>query len=582
MTASQSVQHGEKSTSARKANTRGTYQHQSTGQRTGSLLCMQPEHPFVEIKNDKEYCTSQAAENSPTTLFRYPYNLFLMERLEFLLLTQDELEARILRVLEYEILKHKEKWQSRVRTAIEAKKPISLEPKEYWVRLSYSQIIAKLYRFDTSRVGGAKQALSISKTSLRRAINGLLTKNLILMRSVRGDEYGAPQYTLNRKTIQEALDTFPTELDPYSIFYRTPLSDEEDGEVPIWKVGKFQFGKGVFDNWQEGGSNLERGEVPNRKVFKESEKESTKECGKREVEETVTSTESLPSEPTAPAAQDILQSLSEEEIALILSLRQQQQATGEENTHPIAPLEPEMAPQASEQASRMPFATEPELTATLHTEPPDSAPNASQSACPPAQELARPASHVPLTDVIIIQLWEYLRKAPYTKVERKSQLAAAQELLRLAPTLALPLTVDLLEQVYTKFRDDFWIEKFHGILNVSHLIQTEKSSGQVRIARWLSMLQAQGQGSGQTQIAITGTTGGMANGITYADFVGMADEARAALVEEQRERHAQKYAELGISREALMAMEPEDRIAFIKRHREQQGILAAALSAGAA
>src|SRR5438477_7651362 len=47
-----------------------------------------------------------------TTLFDYPYRLFLMERLEFVLLCQDELEAKVLRIVEYEMLKAKEVWQA--------------------------------------------------------------------------------------------------------------------------------------------------------------------------------------------------------------------------------------------------------------------------------------------------------------------------------------------------------------------------------------------------------------------------------------------------------------------------------------
>lgn len=517
---------------------------------------------------------------SEATLFRYPYNLFLMERLEFLLLTEDELEARVLRIIEYEMLKLKEKWQNRVGAALDAKKPIPPEPKEYWVRLSYSQIIAKLYRFDTSRVG-AKQALSLSKTSLRRAISGLLKKNLIFMRSVRGDEFGAPQYTLHRQAIQEALDSFPTELDPFSIFYRTPLSDEEDGEAPIWQVGRLQFGRGAFDNWQEGGSNLASGEVPNQNVFKESGKESSKKKEKRVAEEKGTPADSIPPDPAAPAAQNNMFSLSEEEAAIIRALREQKQQASpsspqasEKEDAPAASLpESEAVPQASEQASAPPSASKPDLAAVQHAGPPDPTHDPAQPAAPPVQELARPASGTLLTDVVIVQLWEWLRKAYYTEAERKGQLAAAQELLQLAPTFPLPLSVDLLEHVYITFFDDFWRKKFRGVMNINHLVQTEKSTGQIRVARWLDILRDHGQGQAQTSPSGAGSA---ANGISYADLVGMTDEARAALVEAQRERHDQKYEEMGITREALMAMKPEDRIAFVRRHREQQEKLSAA------
>jgi hypothetical protein len=113
----------------------------------------------------------------------------------------------------------------------------------------------------------------------------------------------------------------------------------------------------------------------------------------------------------------------------------------------------------------------------------------SEQAPQTGDELQRPASDAALTEEVAVQLWEHLRGLAYTdKEERVAQLRAVNALLKMQ--LPLPLSVDLLEQVYVTYYDNFWRSKF-GELHLSHLVETERSSGQRRIVRWLNRLRSQ-------------------------------------------------------------------------------------------
>ena len=178
----------------------------------------------------------------------------------------------------------------------------------------------------------------------------------------------------------------------------------------------------------------------------------------------------------ATATTPPLGDLSEKEIALVLAYRQQvaEAASPPSKKMPLVPAAP-----TSKQA------------ATIESQP-------EASEIPSAPTLARPASDAALTDEIVVQLWEYLRNARYDDLtERGSQIRAARKLLKLR--LPVPLSVDLLERVYTTFFDSFWKQKY-GELHVGHLVDTERS-GKIRIVRWLSRLQAEEDAPAETGTA---------------------------------------------------------------------------------
>jgi len=209
---------------------------------------------------------------SEATVFEFPFNLFLMERLEFVLICQDELEAKIMRIIEYDMVKQKENWQTRVAKAVEEKRTPPPEPKVYWVRLSYTQILARLYRFDSKKVG-AKHPLSLSKTTLRLAINSLIKKTLIYTRSKPGEEFGAPLYTLNRPLIQEAMSQLPK--DTFSFFLKGGSNSEGGGEVLIPNLPGSNLESGEVENSDIPPSDFEPGEVENSNLLLESITESS-------------------------------------------------------------------------------------------------------------------------------------------------------------------------------------------------------------------------------------------------------------------------------------------------------------------
>src|SRR5258707_2262630 len=220
---------------------------------------------------------------SEATIFEYPYNLFLKQRLEFVVICQDHLEASIMRIVEYEMIKRKEAWQDKVTLAAEAKKAPPKAPKEYWARLSQGQIIARLYLYDSAKLEKPededmeseawaeyrrKKALSISKSTLRKAIDRLIEKGFLLMCRKPGDEFGAPIYTLHRANVQKALKGLRTI--PYTIFHAGGVSIfESGGESQNLEVPPAEFGSGDTQNLEVGVSEDESGESQNCEVNKD-------------------------------------------------------------------------------------------------------------------------------------------------------------------------------------------------------------------------------------------------------------------------------------------------------------------------
>jgi len=137
-------------------------------------------------------------------IMNYPYGTFIMDRLDLILLRDDELQARIMRIVEHEMVKLKEKWEDDKLKAIEKKKVPPPEPEHYWVTLSYAQIIAYLYKFDSAKAPKDKKN-TISRGTLRKAITSLIDDEYLLRKAKPGSEYGAAQYSLNINLIEEHM-----------------------------------------------------------------------------------------------------------------------------------------------------------------------------------------------------------------------------------------------------------------------------------------------------------------------------------------------------------------------------------------
>ena len=147
-----------------------------------------------------------------------------MVRPEFVLLRNDDIEARLMRIIEGWMEHQKAAWQAEYMAAVNAKRTPPPEPEEYWVTISQSQFIAQLYMFDTANLirtiprdeNGKKNGPitydkenRISKGTLRAHLNALITDTVILVRPQPGHEFESAQYTLNRPLIQELEDKLP-------------------------------------------------------------------------------------------------------------------------------------------------------------------------------------------------------------------------------------------------------------------------------------------------------------------------------------------------------------------------------------
>jgi hypothetical protein len=255
---------------------------------------------------------------SEATIFEFPYNLFVKQRLEFVVICQDHLAAAIMRIVEYEMIKSKETWQNKVVTAVEAKKTPPKEPAEYWVRLSHGQLIAKLYYYDSGKIEKPgedateeeikeylkKKGIALSKSTIRRTINLLIEMGFLLMRSKPGDEFGAPLYTLHRANIQKAMKALPQ--NPFSIFnYWGGVSNlESGGELANLELPPNNLESGELPNCEVGVAKNESPHFPNCEVFKDN-RDITSKISEDNLKEGTCATSSDDCATSSPASEEI-------------------------------------------------------------------------------------------------------------------------------------------------------------------------------------------------------------------------------------------------------------------------------------
>lgn len=158
---------------------------------------------------------------SELEIFSFPYGAYIKLRLEFVLLRDDDLQARIMRIIEGWMIDQKKVWENAVAEAASQGVPEPEEP-EYWCTLSYAQIIAQLYKFNTSRGSGKKDKPNgkeviegknntITRVTVANAMHALIEDHYVLVRANpnAAKEYEASQYSLNIPLIQEHLAHLP-------------------------------------------------------------------------------------------------------------------------------------------------------------------------------------------------------------------------------------------------------------------------------------------------------------------------------------------------------------------------------------
>jgi hypothetical protein len=172
-----------------------------------------------------------------------PYNRYLWLRKEFMLICDDDaMEAMIMRVIEYEIEGDRRVWLRKTTELIEHGKPAPEEP-EWWIALSHRQIMARLY-----------DAIKNEKT-IRAKLNSLVNeKKFLLVRANPDNIHGSPQYTINKKLVQEKLDALPSlpSLQEVAQSQANPLPKS----VPPTKSGT------PYQSRQGGDTKSSRGEIP--------------------------------------------------------------------------------------------------------------------------------------------------------------------------------------------------------------------------------------------------------------------------------------------------------------------------------
>jgi hypothetical protein len=153
----------------------------------------------------------------------FPYDVFLMLRLEFLAICQDELEAKIMRIIEKAIT---EEWERiyRERCGTTPKDQEVQMPEEVWVAIPM--------RFFMDRLLGTVQ----SETTLKDALNkSLIDKKKLVFRKDRTGKYEAPLYTLNRTAIVEAFKKLPSDprkLDILTLMKRPRKNNKSENNNP--------------------------------------------------------------------------------------------------------------------------------------------------------------------------------------------------------------------------------------------------------------------------------------------------------------------------------------------------------------
>lgn len=161
-------------------------------------------------------------ENGTPTYIDYPFDRFLKLRIEFLILTQNDLKARIMRIIERCIENERDGYYR-----AEANKP-SNKNKEIVVPDGIFATIS--HKFFMDELYGTVQ----SETTVRDALAELAEDDhLIIRRPGKGGPYDAPYYTLNKPFIEHLFKLFPDDLKQINMLsvMKQPRKSKENTEV---------------------------------------------------------------------------------------------------------------------------------------------------------------------------------------------------------------------------------------------------------------------------------------------------------------------------------------------------------------
>ncbi|HZU02848.1 MAG TPA: hypothetical protein VFA10_24470 [Ktedonobacteraceae bacterium] len=142
-------------------------------------------------------------EEKFTPLLSFPYDHFLMLRRAFVQIVGNELEAKVLRIIEKTVeAERKRRNHDRLNRGGKVADDSLESTCDIWVPISYKTFMYELYE------------TVASETTLKRALKGLLDKRLIFRRYQPHSRYDAPQYQLHVSALQLLLDVLGTAEGP--------------------------------------------------------------------------------------------------------------------------------------------------------------------------------------------------------------------------------------------------------------------------------------------------------------------------------------------------------------------------------
>ncbi|GCE50574.1 hypothetical protein EI42_04396 [Thermosporothrix hazakensis] len=426
-----------------------------------------------------------------TSLFRFPYGVFLMVRLEYVLLTRNELEAQILRVLEGELEYQRQRWRQEAAAIQRIGRAVPPEPSG-WVRLSQAQLLSRLYKFDTAKVGGARQPLSMSKTTLRRALKRLTERGYVQVRQEPGDPLGRARYQLQVEAIQQALDALPHMAKPHQFFWQEEMSESvdgfsvHDGDAFSHKGGPpFQNDNASFQN---GGTPL-----PQWRPYKKEKKEEERE--KQEPKEAASVQTTHQTERTERESAAAVYLLDDG-----LGVQAPSGRTSTSMKRSSLSAAPGVEGDQGKQAPLSPRVAPPVVTAAEVQQETVPVPGMAGKALPAstiqpaeaeASEIGSPGSTVlharSVEAEAVVTLVERLRGKGYSREQRGHELRAATRLLTLEPKVSL----QEIETAWTHGSDAYWRRTHQGEQVHVHDLVHRDSHGRYRVHAFLEHLKQQ-------------------------------------------------------------------------------------------
>ncbi len=123
-------------------------------------------------------------------LLSFPVGAFLMVRLEYVQIFQDELQAKLLRVIESHIETQR---MVLYRDAVNKGKATTI-PKDIFVPISYKLFMNDLF------------GTVASETTVKKGLNELIERRVIFRKEPSKKRYAAPEYSINTEGLQMLLD----------------------------------------------------------------------------------------------------------------------------------------------------------------------------------------------------------------------------------------------------------------------------------------------------------------------------------------------------------------------------------------